>query len=111
MEETKLTRDQIERYSRQIILRDVGSKGMQKLLNSTVGIVGAGGLGCPISQMLASIGVGTLKIIDGDHIELTNLPRQPMHFTSNIGQYKVDSLVDKIKDMNLMCKSSRLKNF
>lgn len=111
MEKNKLTIDQIERYSRQILLREVGSKGMQILLNSTVAIVGAGGLGCPIAQMLASMGVGTLKLIDGDRVELTNLPRQPMHYTSDIGKFKVDSLMEKISGMNPDVKVISIKKF
>ncbi|WP_371804670.1 ThiF family adenylyltransferase [Candidatus Lokiarchaeum ossiferum] len=111
MEKNALTMDQIERYSRQILLREVGSKGMKLLLSSTVAIVGAGGLGCPIAQMLASMGVGTLKLIDGDHVELTNLPRQPMHYTSDIGKFKVDSLMEKIGDMNPDVKLIPIKKF
>ncbi|WP_457918375.1 HesA/MoeB/ThiF family protein [Candidatus Lokiarchaeum ossiferum] len=111
MEKNTLTMDQIERYSRQILLREVGSKGTKALLSSTVAIVGAGGLGCPIAQMLASMGVGTLKLIDGDHVELTNLPRQPMHYTSDIGKFKVDSLMEKIGDMNPDVRVIPIKKF
>jgi molybdopterin-synthase adenylyltransferase len=95
-----LTSEQIERYSRQIILKDVGSIGMKKLLDATVVIVGAGGLGCPAAQILASSGVGTIKIVDGDHVELSNLPRQIMHFTTDIGHPKVESIQSKINKMN-----------
>ena len=95
-----LSNPQIERFSRQILLKEVGSKGMKTLLNSKVTIVGAGGLGCPISQMLASLGVGNIKLIDKDCVELSNLPRQPLHFTEDVGRLKVESLGNKMKAIN-----------
>ena len=100
MNSVKLNSDQIERYSRQIILKEIGSKGMEILLDSTVTIVGSGGLGCPATQMLAGMGVGTIRIIDGDVVDLTNLPRQILHYTSEIGRNKVDSIAQKLKNMN-----------
>ena len=92
--------DQIQRYSRHIILLDVGTEGVKKLLNATVCVVGAGGLGCPVIQMLATAGIGHIKVIDGDKVELSNLPRQPLHFTSDVGQYKVESIIQKVKALN-----------
>jgi molybdopterin/thiamine biosynthesis adenylyltransferase len=95
-----LTEKQIERYSRQIILKDVGVEGTKKLLAAKVGVVGAGGLGCPAVQMLASAGVGTIRIIDGDIVDLSNLPRQILHFTHDVGLYKVDSIAAKVHALN-----------
>ena len=96
----KLTEAQIERYSRQILLAQIGGSGMRKLLGARVTIVGAGGLGCPAAQALAAAGVGTIRIIDGDRVELSNLPRQFLHHTKDVGCYKVDSIKEKIEAMN-----------
>ncbi len=95
-----LTETQIDRYSRQILLAQVGGTGMKKLLGARVTIVGAGGLGCPAAQVLASAGVGTIRIIDGDRVELSNLPRQFLHHTKDVGRFKVDSIKEKIEAMN-----------
>ena len=95
-----LTEEQIDRYSRQIVLAEVGGIGMKKLLKARVGIVGAGGLGCPAAQVLAAAGVGTLRIIDGDRVELSNLARQLLHYTTDIGKFKVDTIKMKIEAMN-----------
>ena len=74
------TQEQIERYSRHIILKDIGGVGQSKILKSKVLIIGAGGLGAPAALYLAAAGVGTLGIIDGDNVDLTNLQRQVIHF-------------------------------
>ena len=95
-----LTERQIERYSRQIILEQVGGTGQEKLLSSKVLIVGAGGLGAPAALYLAAAGVGTLGIIDSDRVELSNLQRQIIHNTSDLGTDKVDSASDKIHAIN-----------
>jgi molybdopterin-synthase adenylyltransferase len=94
------TESQIERYSRHIILKEVGGAGQQKLLNSKVLIIGAGGLGAPIALYLAAAGVGTLGIIDGDQVDLSNLQRQVIHFTDDVGKAKVESAREKIQQMN-----------
>ena len=96
----KLTEEQIDRYSRQILLAQVGGAGMRKLLGARVTIVGAGGLGCPAAQALAAAGIGTIRIIDADRVELSNLPRQFLHHTKDVGRYKVDSMKEKIEAMN-----------
>ncbi|MHA1519708.1 MAG: HesA/MoeB/ThiF family protein [Promethearchaeota archaeon] len=103
--------EQIQRYSRHIILQDVGTPGVKKLLNATVCVVGAGGLGCPVIQMLSTAGIGHIKIIDGDKVELSNLPRQPLHFTSDIGQFKVDSIIQKVKALNPDVKMEGIRTF
>ena len=95
-----LTETQIDRYSRQILLAQVGGAGMRKLLGARVTIVGAGGFGCPAAQVLAAAGVGNIRIIDGDRVELSNLPRQFLHHTKDMGRYKVDSIKEKIESMN-----------
>ena len=95
-----LTETQIDRYSRQILLAQIGGKGQKKLLGARVTVVGAGGLGCPASQALAAAGIGTIRIIDADRVELSNLPRQFLHHTNDVGRYKVDSIKDKIQAMN-----------
>lgn len=95
-----LTDAQIERYSRQIILHEVGGKGQQKLLDGRVLIIGAGGLGAPISLYLAAAGVGAIGIADPDEVDVSNLQRQVIHFTSDVGRAKVDSAKEKIEAIN-----------
>ena len=95
-----LSIEDIERYSRQILLKQVGGKGQEKLLASKVLIVGAGGLGSPASLYLAAAGVGTIGLIDGDDVDLTNLQRQIAHFTSDLGTPKVESASDKLIAIN-----------
>ena len=95
-----LTESQIERYSRHIILKEVGGKGQQKLLDGKVLIIGAGGLGAPVALYLAAAGVGTLGIADADDVDLSNLQRQVIHFTADIGKPKVESARDKIEAIN-----------
>jgi adenylyltransferase/sulfurtransferase len=100
MELPELNEKQIERYSRQIILSQVGGKGMAKLLQARVAIIGTGGLGCPAAQILAAAGVGNLRIVDGDRVDISNLPRQFLHYTKDIGALKVESIKAKIAEMN-----------
>ena len=83
--------EQIERYSRHIILEQVGVEGQQKLLASKVLIIGAGGLGAPAALYLAAAGVGTIGVVDADVVDLTNLQRQVIHHTSDVGIDKVES--------------------
>jgi len=92
--------DQIERYSRQIILPNVGGKGQEKLLNAKVLIIGAGGLGSPAALYLASAGVGRIGIVDSDKVELNNLQRQILHSTKDVGRAKVESARDRINAIN-----------
>ncbi|GFO69249.1 adenylyltransferase [Geomonas limicola] len=96
----KLTEDQITRYSRHILLKEVGGKGQQKLLNGRVLIIGAGGLGAPIALYLAAAGVGTIGIADADNVDLSNLQRQVIHFTPDIGKPKVLSAREKMIAIN-----------
>lgn len=94
------TDEQIERYSRHIILKDVGGKGQQKILNSKILIIGTGGLGAPAALYLAAAGVGTLGLVDGDVVDITNLQRQVIHFTPDINKLKVISAKEKINLIN-----------
>jgi molybdopterin/thiamine biosynthesis adenylyltransferase/rhodanese-related sulfurtransferase len=95
-----LTREQLTRYSRQVILEDVGVAGQHRLLNSKVLVIGAGGLGSPVSLYLAAAGIGTLGIVDGDRVDLSNLHRQIIHFTHDIGRPKTESARRTLEDVN-----------
>ncbi len=92
--------EQLERYSRHIILKEVGAKGQQKILNSKVLIVGTGGLGAPAAMYLAAAGVGTIGLVDYDKVDLSNLQRQIIHRTKDIGKDKVISGKETINEMN-----------
>ncbi len=92
--------EQIRRYSRHIILPEVGGKGQRKLLNSSVLLVGAGGLGSPAALYLAAAGVGRLGIIDGDVVDMSNLQRQILHHVDDVGRPKVHSAVESIGRLN-----------
>jgi len=94
------TEEQIRRYSRHIILPEVGGMGQRKLLNSKVLLIGAGGLGSPAALYLAAAGVGTLGIIDFDVVDLSNLQRQILHHVHDVGRPKVQSAVETIADLN-----------
>jgi len=87
----KFTEEQIKRYARHIILPEVGGKGQEKLLNSKVLVIGAGGLGSPAILYLAAAGVGTIGIVDFDVVDLSNLQRQIIHNTERVGTPKVES--------------------
>ncbi|MDO4491687.1 MAG: ThiF family adenylyltransferase [Lachnospiraceae bacterium] len=95
-----LTDAQIERYSRHIILKEVGAKGQKKLLNAKVLIIGAGGLGAPAAMYLGAAGVGTIGIVDADEVDLSNLQRQIIHATEDVGKPKVTSARETIEKMN-----------
>lgn len=95
-----LTPDQVKRYSRHIIMGDVGSKGQRALLQSKALIVGAGGLGSPSAVYLALAGVGTIGIVDFDVVDLSNLQRQILHHTADVGRPKLQSAYDNIKSYN-----------
>ena len=96
----EFTDDQLQRYSRHIILPEGGGKGQKKILNAKVFIVGAGGLGCPVGYYLAAAGVGTIGMIDNDTVELSNLQRQIAHNTKRLGVYKVDSAKETFESLN-----------
>ena len=96
----KFTKKQIERYSRQIILKKIGIVGQKKLLNSSVLIVGAGGLGSPISIYLAALGIGKIGIIDKDSVEISNLSRQIIFSTNDLKKNKSSVAINKLRKIN-----------
>lgn len=100
MSEFGFTEEQVLRYSRHIILPRIGGAGQRKLLDAKVLCVGAGGLGSPVAMYLAAAGVGTLGILDFDRVDLTNLQRQLLHDTDDVGRPKVDSAADRISAIN-----------
>ncbi|HSV90648.1 MAG TPA: ThiF family adenylyltransferase, partial [Nitrospiraceae bacterium] len=85
----EFTEDQINRYSRHILLPEVGGKGQKKIAKAKILLVGAGGLGSPAALYLAAAGIGTIGLIDSDVVDLTNLHRQILHHTSDVGRPKV----------------------
>jgi len=94
------TPEQLQRYSRHFILPEIGQAGQRKLLDAKVLLIGAGGLGSPLGLYLAAAGVGTLGLVDFDHVDLSNLQRQILHTNDEIGKPKVDSAERRIKAMN-----------
>ena len=104
-----LTNNEIERYSRQIILKDIGVNGQKKLKKSKVLIVGLGGLGCPAAEYLSRAGVGTIGLIDHDKVNLSNIHRQSMFTASDINKYKVDVVKQRIKKVNSYVKIKSFK--
>ena len=105
------TNDQLERYSRHIILKEVGVKGQKKLLNAKVLIIGAGGLGAPAAMYLAAAGVGTIGIADADEVDLSNLQRQIIHATEDVGKPKVQSAKETMNRMNPDVKVNTYRTF
>ncbi|MGH9323002.1 MAG: HesA/MoeB/ThiF family protein, partial [Vicinamibacteria bacterium] len=97
---TDFTDEQVHRYARHIILPEVGGEGQRKLLDSKVLVVGAGGLGSPAALYLAAAGVGTIGLVDHDHVDITNLQRQILHGSNDVGRPKTDSGAEAIADIN-----------
>ena len=94
-----LTEEQIERYSRQIVLPEVGGKGQARLLSASVFIVGAGGLGTPAAIYLAASGIGKIGLADPDEVDLSNLPRQVAFATGDVGRSKTQAIRDHLMDL------------
>jgi molybdopterin/thiamine biosynthesis adenylyltransferase len=105
------TEEQLERYSRHILLKEIGIEGQEKILKSKVMIIGAGGLGSPIALYLAAAGVGTLGIADGDKVDLSNLQRQIIHLTNDVTTPKVKSAETKIQLLNPDVKVNAIQEF
>ena len=99
-----LNKNLLERYSRQIVLKNVGVNGQKNICDSKVLIIGAGGLGCPIADYLARAGIGTIGVADFDKINLSNIHRQNLYNSKDIGKYKVDIVKEKIKSINSFTK-------
>src|SRR5437588_3345415 len=95
-----LSKDEILRYSRHLIMPEVGLEGQQKLKAARVLCIGTGGLGSPLALYLAAAGVGTLGLVDFDVVDFTNLQRQIIHSTSDVGRKKLDSAAEKIEAIN-----------
>ncbi len=95
-----LTPEELERYARHIVLREVGGPGQAALQAARVLVIGAGGLGAPVLMYLAAAGIGTLGVVDDDIVSLSNLQRQIIHATPDVGRSKVDSAADKILALN-----------
>ncbi|MFX1309356.1 MAG: ThiF family adenylyltransferase [Promethearchaeota archaeon] len=99
-----LTEEQINRYSRQIVLKEIGGIGQKKLLNSKITLIGLGALGSPVAYYLVAAGIGNLKMIDYDSVEPSNLHRQILHFTKDIDRKKTESAIEKLNMLNSDCK-------
>ena len=95
-----LTGDEIERYARHLVLRDIGGPGQQRLKKARVLVVGAGGLGAPLLQYLAAAGIGVIGVVDDDRVALSNLQRQVIHTTEDVGRLKVESARAAIARLN-----------
>ena len=97
---SKLSKNQLEKYSRQIILKNIGILGQKKILNSKVLIIGMGGLGCPVAEFLARSGVGSLGIVDHDLVSLSNIHRQTLYDEKDLGKLKVKAAKKKLANIN-----------
>lgn len=95
-----LREDQLERYLRHLVLGEIGGKGQEKLLSSSVLIIGTGGLGSPAALYLAAAGIGRIGIADGDRVDASNLQRQVIHHTPDLGRLKVESASEKMRAIN-----------
>ena len=101
-----LKKESLERYSRQIILKNIGIIGQKKIINSKILIVGMGGLGCPIADLLTRSGIGLIGVIDFDKVNLSNIHRQTLYTTKDIGKFKVNVIKKKL---NLINKEVKVK--
>jgi adenylyltransferase/sulfurtransferase len=97
---SKLNKNQIERFSRQIILKNIGPLGQKKIMQSKVLIIGMGGLGCPVAEFLTRAGIGSLGIVDYDFVDLSNIHRQSLYDSSDIKESKVNAAQKKLKKIN-----------
>jgi adenylyltransferase/sulfurtransferase len=95
-----LSDDQLDRYARQIVLKEIGGEGQKRLLAARIALVGAGGIGAPAIQYLAAAGVGSLRVIDDDHVTLDNLQRQVLFGTTDVGRPKVAVADDAVARLN-----------
>ncbi len=100
----KLNKNQIERFSRQIILKDIGALGQKKIIKSKVLIIGMGGLGCPVAEFLTRAGVGTLGIVDPDNVDLSNIHRQSLYNIKDLKKLKVVVAREKLRKINSKAK-------
>ena len=109
-----LSKSQIERFSRQLVLKKIGANGQQKILSSSILIVGVGGLGCPAAENLVRAGIGTIGLIDNDIVNLSNIHRQSLFSSKDVKKSKVDVAAKKLREINPLTKvkiyKSRLNN-
>src|SRR6266496_5023438 len=100
MAPTGFTPEQVQRYARHLILPEVGGAGQRKLLETSVLLLGAGGLGSPAAMYLAAAGIGRIGILDFDVVDASNLQRQILHGTADLGRLKVESAADTLRQLN-----------
>ena len=105
----KLNKNQIEKFSRQIIIKDIGILGQKKIIQSKVLIIGMGGLGCPVAEFLIRAGVGLLGIVDPDKVDLSNIHRQTLYDIKDLKKYKVKAAYKKLKKINPKTKINTYK--
>ena len=105
-----LNKSQIERYSRQLVLKNIGPKGQKKILSAKILIVGIGGLGCPAAESLVRAGVGTIGLIDNDIVNLSNIHRQSLFNSNDIKKPKVIVAAKKLKEINPLTKIKTYKS-
>ncbi len=107
---SSLNKSQIERFSRQLVLKNIGAKGQKKILSSKILIVGVGGLGCPAAENLVRAGIGTIGLIDNDIVNLSNIHRQSLFNSRDIKKYKVSVAAKKLKEINPTLKIKTYKS-
>ena len=105
-----LNKSQIERFSRQLVLKNIGARGQKKILSSKVLIVGIGGLGCPAAENLVRAGIGTIGLIDNDIVNLSNIHRQSLFSSKDIKKLKVSVAAKKLKEINPLTKIKTYKS-
>ncbi len=105
-----LNKSQIERFSRQLVLKNIGAKGQKKIFSSKILIVGVGGLGCPAAENLVRAGIGTIGIIDNDNVNLSNIHRQSLFNSNDVKKLKVDVAAKKLKKINPLTKIKTYKS-
>ena len=106
---SNLNKSQIERFSRQLVLKNIGAKGQKKILSSKILIVGVGGLGCPAAENLVRAGIGTIGLIDNDIVNLSNIHRQSLFSSKDVKKPKVNVAAKKLKEINPLTKINTFK--
>ena len=106
---SSLNKSQIERFSRQLVLKNIGAKGQKKIISSKILIVGIGGLGCPAAENLIRAGVGSIGLIDNDTINLSNIHRQSLFNSKDVKKSKVSVAAKKLKEINPLTKIKTYK--
>ena len=107
---SSLNKSEVERFSRQLVLKDIGAKGQKKILSSKILVVGIGGLGCPASENLVRAGIGTIGLIDNDIVNLSNIHRQSLFNSKDVKRLKVNVAAKKLKEINPLTKIKTYKS-